>query len=105
MRNFYKLKKKRSQKNTLGTHLAFSQRASFYIKKIIEELRMERENTIKTPTPLKIMQQLASDSPIFEINVLKKAIGILTYPALRTRPDIEFSVNVLSRQVSEPTLT
>ncbi|MBW0473672.1 hypothetical protein O181_013387 [Austropuccinia psidii MF-1] len=76
-----------------------------FCRKIVEEFRMEHANPIKTPAPLNVRQQLASDSPPFDLHLWQNAIGILTYLALHVLPNIIFKVNVLSQHVNEPTVT
>ncbi|MBW0586401.1 hypothetical protein O181_126116 [Austropuccinia psidii MF-1] len=74
-----------------------------FCKKILDEFNMTNSNPIKTPTPMNIRHVLEAESPPMEASYVQKAIGMLSYLALHTRPDIAFTVNVLSQHVNKPT--
>ncbi|MBW0582772.1 hypothetical protein O181_122487 [Austropuccinia psidii MF-1] len=105
----YKLKTQEKPKQHLGYTFSWLKdglilHQADFCKKIIEEFRMETANSIKTPVPLNVRQQLASESPPFDLHLMQKAIGMLTYLALHTRPNIAFTVNLLSQHVNAPTV-
>ncbi|MBW0474380.1 hypothetical protein O181_014095 [Austropuccinia psidii MF-1] len=72
-------------------------------KQILDEFNMTNSNPIKTPTPMNLRHVLEAKSPSIEASYVQKAIGMLSYLALHTRPDIAFMVNVLSQHVNKPT--
>jgi len=83
-----------------------------YTKKIIKQFNMHHSKSVSTPMDLRSLD-LAKDmfkrrmehEPIlgFEKPYLS-AIGALMYLANQTRPDIAFSVNLLARHSSKPTI-
>jgi hypothetical protein len=64
---------------------------------------MNDSNPVKAPSPLNFHQLVASDLPLINEKVMQKAIGMLNYLALHTRPDIAFTVNVLAQFTNSPT--
>ncbi|MBW0466618.1 hypothetical protein O181_006333 [Austropuccinia psidii MF-1] len=74
-----------------------------FCKKILDEFNMSSSNPIKTPTPMNLRNILEAESHPIEASYVQKAIGMLSYLALHTRPDIVFTVKVLSQHVNNPT--
>ncbi|MBW0514556.1 hypothetical protein O181_054271 [Austropuccinia psidii MF-1] len=76
-----------------------------FCTKILNELNMTLSTSIKTPAPASIHNVVAQTSTPFSKKTMQKAIGMLNYLALHTRPDIMFTTNLLSQFVSEPTMS
>jgi hypothetical protein len=76
-----------------------------FVNKILDEFGMSDANPVKSPSPLNFHQLVALDSPAFDVKTMQKAIGMLNYLALHSRPDIAFTVNVLARFTARPTMS
>ncbi|MBW0490501.1 hypothetical protein O181_030216 [Austropuccinia psidii MF-1] len=74
-----------------------------FCKKILDELNISNSNPIKTPTPMNLRHVLEAELPPIKAIYVQKATVMLSYLALHTRPDIAFTVNVLSEHVNKPT--
>ncbi|MBW0499868.1 hypothetical protein O181_039583 [Austropuccinia psidii MF-1] len=74
-----------------------------FCKKIIDELNMSNSNPIRTPTTMNLRHILEAELPPIKASYVSKAIGLLSYLALHTRPDILFIVNILSQHFNKPT--
>jgi hypothetical protein len=105
----YVLKIKERPSQHLGYTLVWNSDHSLLIhqsdftSKILDEFSMNKSNPVKAPSPLNFHRIIASESPPFDAKVMQKAIGMLNYLALHTRPDIAFTVNVLAQFTNAPT--
>lgn len=73
-----------------------------YTEKILERFGMARANSLSMPTEIVDKNE---ESPDFEDKTLyREAVGCLQYLATATRPDIAYSVGVVARAVSKPTV-
>lgn len=52
---------------------------------------------------MNIHNVVAQESPEFNVKTMQKALGTLIHLAIHTRPDIQFTVNLLSQFASKPT--
>ncbi|MBW0530508.1 hypothetical protein O181_070223 [Austropuccinia psidii MF-1] len=68
-----------------------------FCSKILEEFKMTSANSIKTPAPANNHNVIAQASVPFSNLTMQKAIRMLNYLALHTRPDIMFTTNLLSQ--------
>jgi hypothetical protein len=75
-----------------------------FTEKILSNFDMVNSTPVKAPSPLNFHKITASKSPNFDLKIMQKAVGILTYLALHTRPDIAFTVNFLAQFAASPTL-
>jgi hypothetical protein len=75
---------------------------SDFAQKILDEFAMADANPVKTPAPLNFQSLVASEADPVNVTQMPKAIDMLTYLALYTRPDIAFTVNVLAQFTSSP---
>jgi hypothetical protein len=68
---------------------------------------MDKCNAVKTPMEVRGEKELyyaaTSDDTLEEVNPYQKVIGELQWLALKTRPDISYSVATLSRHNAKPT--
>lgn len=72
-----------------------------YTKKILEETRMQDCNPVHVLMDPSLKMSKASDEERVDEKEYKRNIGCLRY-LLHTRPDISYSVGVLSRYMAEP---
>lgn len=72
-----------------------------YVKKILKQVGMENAKEVKTPL---IKGELSLTPPKTNNYPYREMIGCLLYLSSKTRPDITFSVNYLSRSVENYTL-
>ncbi|MBW0570600.1 hypothetical protein O181_110315, partial [Austropuccinia psidii MF-1] len=107
----YTIKTKKYPTQHLGYTLDWQSDGSIIIHqldfctKILEEFNMLSSNSIKTPAPANIHNTVAQTSTPFSKHTMQKAIGMLNYLALHTRPDIMFTTNLLSQFISKPTMS
>jgi hypothetical protein len=111
LKNFYVLKVKEQPNQHLGYTLDWLRKRLLYVhqsnfpQKILEEFDMTNANAVKAPSSLNFHWVIALESPPFDIETMQKAVGMLNYLALHTRPDLAFTINVLAQFASNPTLT
>jgi hypothetical protein len=107
-RKIYSLKINKRPKQHLGYMFDWRNDGLLYIhqldfaQKIINEFNMAGANPMKAPSPLNFQSLVASESDPVNLTYTQKAIGMLTYLALHTRPDIAFTVNVIAQFTSFP---
>ncbi|MBW0518842.1 hypothetical protein O181_058557 [Austropuccinia psidii MF-1] len=105
----YSIKTKKQPTQHLGYTLSWQTNGSVmlhqqdFCSKILEEFNMTSANPIKTPSPANIHNVVAQASMPFSNLTMQKAIGMLNYLALHTRPDIMFTTNLLSQFTNRPT--
>ncbi|MBW0531862.1 hypothetical protein O181_071577, partial [Austropuccinia psidii MF-1] len=105
----YSIKTKKQPTQHLGYTLSWQPNGSVilhpqdFCTKILEEFNMTSANPIKTPAPANIHNVVAQVSVPFSNLTMQKAIGMLNYLALHTRPDIMFTTNLLSQFTNRPT--
>jgi hypothetical protein len=73
-----------------------------YINKIIEKYNMKKTKQIKTPCR-KITEHERNNSNLIDPKEYKSLLGALLYIAVKSRPDIMFSVSEASRICENPT--
>lgn len=71
-----------------------------YARKILEETKMEECNVVHTPMALGLKLSTAHNEKDIDGKEYRRSIGCLRY-LLHTRPDLSFSVGVLSRYMQE----
>jgi hypothetical protein len=106
----YKIKIKERPSQHLGYTLNWKEDGSVHVnqadftQKILQDFCMDESNPVKAPAPTNLHQIVASESPLFHQKTYQKALGMLNYLALHTRPDITFATNLLSQFTSKPTV-
>mgnify|MGYP002712310054 CR=1 FL=1 len=83
------------------TETSFDLCQSVYIRKLLKEFNME--DCKVTNVPMSNLYQHNNEEEINESLPIQKLLGSLIYIANRTRPDICFAVNWLSRFIKKPT--
>ena len=86
-----------------GTGISLGQKA--FITIILRQLRMEHSHGVSMPMDPNVKCDLAEDrgeKELKDITDSQEVVGSLMYIALSTRPDISYSVAVLSRYNSQP---
>lgn len=83
------------------TETSFDLCQSEYIRKLLKEFNME--DCKVTNVPMSNLYQHNNEEEINESLPIQKLLGSLIYIANRTRPDICFAVNWLSRFIKKPT--
>jgi len=73
-----------------------------YINKIIEKYNMKKSKQIKTPYKI-IREYERNNSNLIDSKEYKSLLGALLYIAVKSRPDIMFSVSEASRICENPT--
>lgn len=77
---------------------------SSYAVKILEKLGMEGCNPCKIPMETRVKLSKVSDNPPVDAALYRSVIGSLRY-LVNSRPDLAYSVGVLSRYMEAPTTT
>lgn len=83
--------------NSVAVHV------SNYIHKIIKRFGFSEANTCANPVDKNTVLSKECDSPKVDEKLYRQAIGSLMFAAIVARPDISFSVNVVSRFQNSPT--
>ncbi|MBW0540065.1 hypothetical protein O181_079780 [Austropuccinia psidii MF-1] len=73
------------------------------ILQLLKSHEMERCRGVKTPCNANLLKELEDLGEPVMITHFQQAIGTLNYIAQHTRPDILFTVNILSRHSTHPT--
>jgi hypothetical protein len=73
-----------------------------FIQKILFDFNMHESNPVRAPAPMDLHKIVASEAPAFDQKTYQKAVGMLNYLALHTRPDITFAINLLAQFTSSP---
>ena len=84
---------------------AISLRQRTYMKKILRQFGMEDCNPVSTPMEAGVAGTLVPSAVEADSRTVKwyqQAIGCLMWPAVHTRPDLAYSVGVLSRFAHNP---
>ncbi|PKU72082.1 putative mitochondrial protein [Dendrobium catenatum] len=90
----------------LGIQIQHSNNSYFlsqptYTKSILESAQLSKCNPLANPTCTKLPPDLTPDPFLSEPTMYRRIIGSLQYLIL-TRPDIAFSVNLLSQHMHDP---
>jgi hypothetical protein len=107
-RKIYSSKVNERPKQNLGYTFDWRKDGLLYIhqsdfaQKIIDDFNMAGANPVKAPSPLNFQSLVASEADPFNEKYMQKAIGVLTYLALHTRPDIALTLNVLAHFTAFP---
>lgn len=75
---------------------------SIYTERILQRFGMEKANSLNVPT--EIIDKNEESPGLDENTSYREAVGCLQYLAIATRPDIAFSVGVVARAISKPTM-
>ena len=82
-------------------HRGITLKQDRYARKIMEDCRMAACNSVSTPMDVNVkLSRLVAEKSINERDY-RRSIGCLRY-LLHTRPDLSFSVGVLSRYMHDP---
>jgi hypothetical protein len=73
-----------------------------FIQKILFDFNMHKSNPVRAPAPMDLHKIVASKAPAFNQKTYQKAVGMLNYLALHTRPNITFAINLLAQFTSSP---
>ena len=109
IKRIYTIKVKERPTQHLGYTLDWKEDGSVHINqadfiyKILYDFNMHDSNPVRAPAPMDLHKIVASDSPPFNQKLFQKAVGMLNYLALHTRPDITFATNLLAQFTSSPT--
>ncbi|KAH9468237.1 hypothetical protein Pst134EA_033418 [Puccinia striiformis f. sp. tritici] len=104
----YTIKVKERPSQHLGYTLDWKEDASVhinqadFINKILYDFDMHESNPVRAPAPMNLHKLVATDAEPINQRLFQKAIGMLNYLALHTRPDITFAVNLLAQFTSNP---
>jgi hypothetical protein len=74
-----------------------------FAEKILYEFNMHDANPVRAPAPMNLHKIVASEAEPIHQKLYQKAVGMLNYLALHTRPDITFVTNLLAQFTSSPT--
>ena len=75
-----------------------------YIETMLERFQMDQCKPSRTPADLHLKLQTAQNGEKeVDQRICRSLVGSLLYLAKQTRPDIMFTVNILSRHMSAPT--
>ena len=74
-----------------------------YIYNILERFNMLDSKTCRTSIEEKLNFNLNNESNIIKVNQYQQMVGSILYLMLKTRPDLSFSITVLSQFNSRPT--
>jgi hypothetical protein len=105
----YSIKIKEYPTQHLGYTLDWKEDGSVHVNqedftnKILFDFNMHDSNPVRAPAPVNLHKIVASDSPSFHQKLFQKAIGMLNYLAMHTRPEITFATNLLAQFTSSPT--
>jgi hypothetical protein len=76
-----------------------------YTTKLLERLKMDKSNPVKTPLPAGTVLKARSDDDIIsaeESTVYRQIVGSVIYLSNNTRPDISYAVGQLARFMADP---
>src|SRR4051812_15571993 len=73
-----------------------------YIQDLLSRAALTDERTVETPMELNLSLRASDDDPLSDPTRYRHLVGSLVYLAV-TRPDISYSVHILSQFVSAPT--
>jgi hypothetical protein len=110
IQHHYKIKIKECPTQHLGYTLNWKEDGSVHVnqadftQKILQDFCMDDSNPVRAPAPTNLHQIVASESESFHRKTYQKALGMLNYLALHTRPDITFATNLLSQFTANPTV-
>ena len=108
LKKYYKIKIQERPAQHLGYTLDWKEDGSVHVhqtdfsKKILYEFNMNDANPVKAPAPMNLHKIVASNAPSVHQKLYQKAIGMLNYLALHTRPNITFVTNLLAQFTSSP---
>ena len=75
-----------------------------YIETMLERFQMDQSKPSRTPADLHLKLQTAQNGDEdVDQRIYRSLVGSLLYLAKQTRPDIMFTVNILSRHMNAPT--
>jgi len=73
-----------------------------FCEKILEEFKMLDSKIVLSPAPMNLHEVVSQDSALVDFHKMQKAIGMLNFLALHTRPDITFTTNLLAQFARKP---
>lgn len=74
-----------------------------FTEKALKDFGFKQLNAVKAPAPMNIHDVVGQESPDFDVKTMQRALGTLIHLAIHTRPDIQFTVNLLSQFANKPT--
>ena len=75
-----------------------------YLENVLKRFNMFDCKPVSTPIECnKWFNKATENDNLFDVNIYQSAIGSLLYASIASRPDISFSVGVLSQFMSNPT--
>ena len=75
-----------------------------YLKTMLERFQMDQCKPSRTPADLNLkLQKAQNGDEEVDQRIYRSLVGSLLYLANQTRPDIMFTVNILSRHINAPT--
>ncbi|PLW36380.1 hypothetical protein PCANC_16187 [Puccinia coronata f. sp. avenae] len=74
-----------------------------FAEKVLYKFNMHNANPVRAPAPMNLHKIVASEAEPIHQKLYQKAVGMLNYLALHTRPDITFVTNLLAQFTSNPT--
>jgi hypothetical protein len=108
IRKVYTIKVKEKPSQHLGYTLDWKEDGTVhinqadFIQKILYDFNMQDSNPVRAPAPMNLHKIVATGAPSFHQKLYQKAVGMLNYLALHTRPDITFATNLLAQFTSQP---
>jgi hypothetical protein len=73
-----------------------------FAEKILFEFNMNNANPVRAPAPMNLHKIVASEAAPIHQKLYQKAVVMLNYLALHTRPDITFVTNLLAQFTINP---
>ena len=75
---------------------------SDFAENILYDFNMVDANPVRAPAPMNLHKIVATQAPSVNKKLYQKAVGMLNYLALHTRPDITFATNLLAQFTNNP---
>ncbi|XP_040862146.1 secreted RxLR effector protein 161-like [Glycine max] len=74
---------------------------SKYAQDLLKKFNMQQSNPVGTPTEVGLVLEKETDEELVDLTHYRKIVGCLRY-LCNTRPDLNFSVGLISRFMQEP---
>ena len=106
----YKMKDLGKLNKFLGVYVVQSNDTIFinqpsFIKSLLVKLNFNNAKPVQTPVDISTKLEKASENfEMFDITQYQSVVGSLLYISTRTRPDISYAVNQVSKYCSNPTV-